>query len=82
MHVHGPDFTPDSGSESFSNVRVSVTAGLSFTRVLPSSARPSGAGPGGPDVQVLLPPAWQATTAAGQNMIDQANKVFFNTGIQ
>jgi hypothetical protein len=33
-------------------------------------------------VQVLLPPAWQATTAAGQNMIDQANKVFFNTGIQ
>jgi hypothetical protein len=35
----------------------------------------------GPDAQVLLPPSWQASVAAG-NLVDEANKVFFNTGIQ
>jgi hypothetical protein len=60
---------------------VPLRAGLTFTRVLPSSVSPAGLGVEGPDAQVLLPPNWQASAAAG-NLIDQANKVFFNTGIQ
>lgn len=57
-------------------------AGLTFTRVLPSYVSPAGVlGVEGPDAQVLLPPSWQASAAAG-NLIDQANKAFTNTGIQ
>lgn len=63
-------------------VAQSVCAGLTFTRVLPSSVAPVGLGVEGPDAKVLLPPtSWQASAAAG-NLIDIANKAFTNTGVQ
>jgi hypothetical protein len=45
-----------------------VLVGLKFTRALGSGQA------------VLLPPNW--LDSAGSNLIDQANKVFHNTGIQ
>ena len=58
-----------------------VCAGLTFIRVLPSSVSSGPLGAAGPDAQVLLPPSWQASVAAG-NLVDEANKAFFNTGIK